>query len=259
MSNYHICSLYSGSSGNAILIDAAGTRILIDAGKSARALCTALCAVGSDIRNIDAIFVTHEHSDHVSALEMISKKYKIPVHMTEASAGKMPAGDFLRGVVVTHTPLFSVKVGALSVTSFPTSHDSVCSVGYRIEFEDEDGKHSLGLATDTGYVTDCMGEGLDGCEAVIIECNHDLEMLRLGPYPFQLKERILSHRGHLSNDACAAFASKLAYSGTHHILLAHLSRDNNAPDIAYAAVRAAVPDENIVIKVADPDSPVSLI
>lgn len=256
---YHIRSLYSGSSGNAVLLSAAGVNILIDAGKSARALCNALNEAGSDIKRIDAIFITHEHADHTGALEIISKKYSIPVHITTASADHMATGCYLRSAAVMHPPLFSAEVGEVTVTSFPTSHDSACCVGYRFEFEDAEGHHAVGLATDTGCVTDDMVRGLTGCESVVLECNHDPDMLRFGPYPYQLKQRISSRYGHLSNDDCAAFALQLAESGTQRILLAHLSRENNSPDVAFAAVRSAVPDENVEILVASPDNIVELI
>lgn len=251
-------SLYSGSGGNSVLVSAAGTSVLIDAGKSARALCAALCAVGSDISQISAIFVTHEHTDHVSALEMISKKYRIPVHMTASSAANMPVGEFLDGVLVRHPPLFVEKIGGLCVSSFMTSHDSACSVGYRIGFSDDGEEHFWGIATDTGYVTRDMEKELSGCEAVVIESNHDREMLDFGSYPPTLKARIRSRRGHLANDDCAAFAAVLSGRGTRSILLAHLSRENNRPDVAYSAVCPALP-ENVKLLVADAECPTGLI
>lgn len=262
MTEYQIYSLYSGSGGNSLLMRAGGVNILIDAGKSARSLCRSLLDVGSDIENIDAIFITHEHADHISALEVLTRRHRIPVHMTEASAAGIPphSKESLGGVLRLHKPLFSVNVGGVIVTSLPASHDSNFCVGYRIEFDGIDGtRRALGCATDTGYVTKYIREGLCGCEAVVIECNHDVTMLRCGPYPAYLKSRILSRRGHLSNDDCADFAAYLADRGTRHFLLAHVSRENNDPEIAAAAVRAAVPDENVRILVAEPDSPLLFV
>lgn len=257
--SYHICSLYSGSGGNCVLIQAGGAKVLVDAGKSCRTLCAALEAQGHGIGEIDAIFITHEHTDHVGALEQLSKRYSIPVHITEASLGGMPAGVYLRQAAVTHPPLYSVQVAGLTVSSFTTSHDSACAVGYRFEFEDESGTHCLGLATDTGYVTEGMETGLSGCEAVVLECNHDPNMLMTGHYPYQLKLRIRSRQGHLSNEDCAALAARLVARGTQHILLAHLSRDNNHPAVALSAVREAVPQEAVDIKIADPSEAVVLM
>lgn len=256
---YRIVSLYSGSGGNSLLIAAGGANILIDAGKSARTLCRTLCAVGSDIREIDAVFVTHEHTDHIGALETLSKKYRIPVHMTRASAACIPprCRTFLDELLTTHPPHYSVSIGGLVITSFPAPHDSACCVGYRLEFEDSGARRALGCLTDAGCVTSHIISGLSGCEAVVLESNHDTEMLRHGPYPDFLKARILSRRGHLSNDDCAALSARLAGCGTRHILLAHLSRENNRPELARAAVRDAIPDRGVRILVADPDEPVS--
>lgn len=256
---YHICSLYSGSGGNSVLVQAGGATILIDAGKSARSLCAALTSLGLDISGIGAIFITHEHTDHVGALEIISKKHSIPVHITDRSLAGMPAGEYLCRTAVPHQPHFCVQLAGLTVSSFATSHDSECSVGYRLEFDDKDGHHIIGLATDTGCVTEDMSRNLLGCESVVLECNHDPNLLMFGRYPYQLKQRIMSRRGHLSNDDCAAFAAALAQSGTRHILLAHLSRENNTPDMALAAVRGAVPQDEVDIRVADPNVPVILV
>ena len=257
--SYHICSLYSGSGGNSTLIQAGGATVLVDAGKSARTLCSTLTSLGLDISGVDAIFITHEHTDHVGALEQISKKHGIPVHITERSLERMPAGEFLLGAAVPHPPEFSVRISGLTVTSFETSHDSACSVGYRFEFEDEATRHLLGFATDTGVVTEGMVRGLCGCESVVLECNHDPTMLMFGRYPYPLKRRISSRVGHLSNEDCAAFAATLAESGTRHILLAHLSKENNHPTLALAAVRGAVPSPEVDIRVAEPSAPVVLV
>ena len=249
-----ICTLYSGSSGNCTYVDTGRSKILIDAGKSARSLCLSLKAIGSDISEIDAIFITHEHSDHVSALETLSKKYHIPIHATVgcASAISRP-GSVTSSCVVSHPPLFSVELDGITVSSFLTSHDCRCPVGYKIVTEC--GK-AYGLATDTGIVTCGTAEALTGCLAVVIECNHDRQMLATGSYPFQLKERIASKTGHLSNDTCATFVSYLAERGTKSFILAHLSEENNTKELALKTVRKAVPDESISILVSDPDLPV---
>lgn len=258
---YSITSLYSGSKGNSVLIESENAKILIDAGKSARALCTSLLEIGKSIDDIDAIFITHEHADHVSALEVLLKKHKIPVHIVGISARKL----FLKGlsvyedVIRTHPPIFNVSVGNMSITSFPTPHDSEYSVGYRIELCSGDEKKLIGYATDVGYVTEDVRCGLLGCESVVLECNHDEEMLMNGPYPYDLKLRIKSNRGHLSNSSCASFAGELSANGTRNILLAHLSEENNDPALAYDEVFSTIASDGVNLKIASQYQSVKLI
>lgn len=257
-----IVNLYSGSKGNCTFISSQKTSFLIDAGKSAKTLCDALTAIGEDIRNISAIFVTHEHSDHIGALSVLSKKFRIPIHITEGSAAKLISADKpfspLRSCLHIHSPLYSecftLPDGNINVSSFETSHDSLESVGYRVEIDSPDGTpvYTFGYATDTGCITEGMLNGLSGCESVIIEANHDVEMLRSGPYPYELKMRILSRSGHLSNAECASLASALVRSGTKNIMLAHLSEENNTPQAALDAVRQTVPEGEVNIFVASP-------
>ena len=261
MSENRIVSLYSGSGGNCIYIRAAGTSILIDAGKSARSLCAGLCEIGADPDGISAIFVTHEHSDHVSALEVFTKKHALPVHLPLGCVERLTgrgSSQHLQDRLICHPPVYCEQVGALTVTSFPTPHDSRCSVGYRITFQDGEGVHSFGIATDIGYVTDEIREGLRGCEAVVLESNHDVDMLMKGPYPYDLKQRVRSRRGHLSNRDCADFAATLAANGTRAILLAHISKENNHPELALDETRNAVSDPRVCICAASADIPTEL-
>lgn len=257
MSTYSITALYSGSKGNSVLIESENAKILIDAGKSTKALCGALAEVGVDIDQIDAIFITHEHRDHISALEILLKYHKIPVHIVGASARKLllKGLSVYQDLICIHTPVFSVEVGDMVVTSFPTPHDSEFSVGYTIKI----GNKTIGYATDIGYVTSEIKNALCGCESVVIECNHDEEMLMNGPYPYDLKLRIRSNKGHLSNLACAEFASELAFVGTKNILLAHLSEENNDPALAYNEVWSALADDGINLKVAEQNKTVRLV
>ncbi len=253
MNNIKITSLYSGSSGNATLVRTSHGAILIDAGKSARALCAALKQAGSDADDIDAVFITHEHTDHISALEIFLKKHPVPVHITEKSAEGLHTlpSSRLSSALSIHTPLFIERVADMTVRAFPVSHDSAMCVGYRIDTDDG---FSFGIATDTGYVTEEMLEYLDGCHAVAIESNHSVDMLRCGPYPPELKRRILSRRGHLSNDECALLAQRLAARGTSGFMLAHLSRDNNRPDCALTSVKKALAQfPNVKLCVAKPE------
>ena len=257
MVNYSITSLYSGSKGNSMLIESNKAKILIDAGKSARALLGALSTLGKSIDEIDAIFITHEHTDHVGSLAILLKKHKIPVHIVGISATKL-ASKFLEGqdeLLCVHPSVFSVKIGDMKIKSFAVPHDSEYCVGYRIEIGDS----LIGYATDIGYVTDEIRDNLCNCESVVIECNHDVDKLMNGPYPYDLKLRIKSNRGHLSNVDCASLVSDLCLLGTKNVLLAHLSEENNEPTLAYEVVCSAIADYNVNLKVASQYECVKLI
>lgn len=179
MEDLQLCTLYSGSKGNCTYIRAGGDAILIDAGRSLRALTQALDAAGGSMETVRAVFVTHEHADHTSALEMLAKKYDIPIHITEGSAARLlPAARYLPCRAVLHTPLYSVQVGGMTVTSFATPHDSDMSVGYTITLADG---RKLAYATDIGHITPEIEENLSGAYAVVLESNHDEDMLMGGP------------------------------------------------------------------------------
>ena len=262
MPSCKICTLYSGSRGNCAYISAGGANILIDAGKSAKALCSALCSIDVDIDSIDAIFVTHEHRDHISALQTLSHKHNIPIYIL------LPSSEVFYGLRderlcsclnIQFGNGFEVDVNGLHVKAFPTPHDSRAAVGYRLTFTENGKEYAIGYATDTGYVTDTMRENLSGCFAAVIESNHDIDMLRDGPYPVELKQRIRSKKGHLSNVDCAELATLLCESGTKHIMLAHLSEENNLPELAYNETLSAIADEAVTLKVASQDEVVWLI
>ena len=260
MKKCRIVTLYSGSGGNSTYVKVGETAILIDAGKSARALCNSLREIACDIGEIGAIFITHDHHDHTSALEVLSKKNDIPIHMTDVSSAvfdRFPDSP-VHARLVRHETEFCVEIGEMTVRSFRTPHDSRMSVGYRIEFQDGDRTRAIGLATDIGYVSESVREGLCGCEAVVLESNHDVDMLMEGSYPYDLKKRIRSNRGHLSNLDSASFAAYLAGHGTRGFLLAHLSEENNEPSVALDEAVSAVSDSNVTICVASPDEPTEL-
>lgn len=218
----------SGSGGNCMLCSERDTHILIDAGISMRRLQQSLRANDLEIDDIGGVLITHEHSDHVSGLKMLLKYYDLPLYAPHTVAarlcGSLPNAEEYMHVI---RPGESFRLGAVKVRAFHTPHDTDESVGYRIE-----GRGTFALATDMGHVTDEVLEGLIGADTVLIESNHDLDMLYNGPYPVQLKRRILSDRGHLSNHDCAALAVKLAEGGTRTVILGHLSKENNRPEIA---------------------------
>ena len=228
--------LFSGSRGNATLVRSGSTGILIDSGKSARALCNAIREIGADISCVGAVFITHEHSDHTSALDVLCKKNFFPVHAAGKSAHILKERNSINNLVC-HDEIYEETVGDMTVKSFPVPHDSAGNVGYVITDKYGD---TLGVATDIGHVTDTLREHLSKCRRVIIESNHDVEMLKAGPYSAELKRRILSPRGHLSNEECSLLACELADAGCEAFALAHISLDNNTPDIAYSETRRAL-------------------
>ena len=246
-------TLFSGSTGNCIYVKNGRDEILVDAGKSAGAIEKSLTALGTTLKNIDAIFVTHEHSDHTSGLEIISKKYHIPIHISAPSYPKVAyQGSFVSQCAKEHESHYEVGVGSLTVSSFEIPHDSAQNLGFVIKSEDD----ILGIATDIGHVTDEIKERLCGCKTAIIESNHDKFMLVAGKYPEFLKHRILSERGHLANEDSAELCLHLAKNGTSSITLAHLSRENNSPMIAHQVTRAHLDKHDfseVALNVAMPD------
>ena len=218
----------SSSSGNCLLLSDGGTNILLDAGMSMRRVEKALDNINLSMREIGGVLITHEHSDHISGLKMLMKHYDFPVFAPSTVAnhlrGMLPEIDG-RLRVIPVGQFF--ELGSLRVMAFHTSHDTAESVGYRFE-----GRGSFALATDTGCITEEVYQGLLGAKAVLIESNHDENMLCDGPYPVYLKRRILSNRGHLSNESCARLARALVENGCDTVILGHLSCQNNDPRLA---------------------------
>lgn len=221
--------LMSGSSGNSIAIGNSDAYVLIDAGTSAKRITAALNEREFDPAKMAAIFVTHEHTDHVSALRVLAGKLGVPVYGTAGTLCALEAWGSFGGVDFRTCPTEGVSAGGVHVRPFRTMHDTIESCGYIITTADG---RRVAIATDTGCVTETIRSALTGCDLVYIESNHDIEMLNNGPYPLNLRQRILSDRGHLSNAACAAELPALAKNGTARFILAHLSRDNNLPAIA---------------------------
>ena len=249
-------TLFSGSSGNCIYVKDENTEILIDAGKSCGAIEKALNGLGTSLRRINKIFITHEHADHTAGLEVISKKFQIPVHFTSPSyENHVRAGSYLERFALSENVEYESTVGSLSLRSFPIPHDSAQNVGYVITSSDD----TLGIATDIGHLTSVIGENLSGCSKIIVESNHDIKMVENGPYPSFLKKRILSPQGHLSNDKCAQLCAYLCDHGVREITLAHLSQENNLPRLAYEVVKNQLNlcgFDSVPLKIAFADIPV---
>lgn len=249
-----IHTLASGSEGNCLLLSDGDVHLLLDAGISTRRIKAGLLQLGLTMADVDGVLITHEHSDHVSGLQTMVKHHRIPIYTSPGTARQLAyriAGiePLLRPV----EPGTVFSVGDCRVTVFRTSHDAAQSVDYRV-----DGSTSVGFLTDTGFVTPEAESALAGVDTLVLESNHDVEWLRSGPYPYSLKARILGDEGHLSNDAAAEFAARMARYGTRCIVLAHLSRENNTPQRAWDTVqrRLNTVEAEVLLEVA-PRSEVS--
>lgn len=229
------CPLFSGSSGNCQYIGCGDAGILVDAGVSARRMERALWNHEIDPGSIRAVLVTHEHNDHIAGLRVFCKRYRIPVYATAGTCMALRAAGALEAETLCLPITADQPVDGFHVVSFPTSHDSRESCGYRITLPDD---RCIGVATDLGVMTQTVRDHLRGCDLIYIESNHDVRMLENGPYPYQLKRRILSDCGHLSNEACARELPQFVRDGTTRLVLGHLSRENNLPELAYATAQA---------------------
>lgn len=219
--------LGSGSSGNATAIECGGDIVLIDAGFSARETLRRLCVAGLDPAGIRALFVTHEHADHVGGVRVLAKRLTVPVY---ATAGTRQAArlDLHVDDVRTISAEETITVGTLRLRAFDVSHDAVEPVGYRVE---GGCGTTLGFVSDTGVLPPGSTEALSGCDVLALECNHDEDMLAKGPYPWFLKQRILSSRGHLSNTAAVRFLESIAADRLRAVAALHLSHQNNESDL----------------------------
>ena len=238
--------LYSGSSGNCSVVSVGGTHVLVDAGLTGKAILSALSQVGVDPAKLSAIVVTHEHSDHIKAVGIMSRKFNIPVYANEGTWKAMAPliGDVSMRNIRTFVTGQNFYIGDLDVTPFPLSHDAAEPVGYTFF-----GKGvKLVYMTDTGFASEALKNTAAGADLLFLESNHDLDMLRHGPYPYQLKKRILSDKGHLSNNAAGSLLTKLYTTGVRRTILAHLSAENNTERIAYSTVRGALEDEGVAEK-----------
>lgn len=220
-------SLISGSSGNATLVSDEKTNILIDCGMSGRALSKCLDELDMSADELDALLVTHEHIDHARGVGVVARRHNIPVYATEGTFAAMDVGVLPSWTAVSPDAAF--EIGSIGVRPFSIPHDAAEPVGYNFF---ADGK-TWTVATDLGHMDEKLLSYLRGSHTILLESNHDIEMLRMGSYPYLLKQRILSDVGHLSNDAAADTLCSLVESGTEHIMLGHLSQENNNPNIAY--------------------------
>lgn len=233
-----VAVLASGSKGNAAYIELDGVRLLIDAGISARRITRSLADLGVDAASLDGVFVTHEHSDHIKGLPTLLKQYRLPLFAPPATLRAI--GESLAVPEDTFTPLAGdVMLGSVAVKSFSTLHDAASPVGYAVC-----GSEKCALATDLGFLTNDVMAAIEGSDVLILEANHDRELLQSGSYPWRLKQRILSNRGHLSNSA-AAWALVRLKKRPRAVFLAHMSQENNRPELVEETVRTILAQQNV--------------
>ena len=237
-------SLVSGSSGNCSLISDGKTTLLADCGLSCKKLEQALAKINMTPNDIDALLITHEHSDHIKGAGVVSRKYSLPVFATAKTHECMDIGNIDEKNIRYISPDIDFEIGTIGVKPFSIPHDAANPVGYNFFF----GEKKLSLATDIGKMNDYIFNHLKGSIAVLLESNHDINMLKTGRYPAVLKKRILGDFGHLSNEAAAKTVLELVKSGTKRIMLGHLSNENNTPQAAFAQTVRTLTENGVDLK-----------
>lgn len=255
MDGIHICSLRSSSKGNATLVFSENTKVLVDCGISCKMAVSALSDIGILPSEIDGIFVTHEHSDHIKGIELFSKRYDVPVFANADTWSAMR--DILSGVSEGNVRIIEdepVLIGDIKACAFPIPHDAANPVGYAFYRKGE----KVAVATDMGTISETVVKAIEGAKTVLLEANHDENLLLMGRYPDFLKRRIKGDRGHLCNDRAGEMAEYLMKNGTKSFILGHLSAENNNPHLAYVTVleilkRSGKENEDFVLKMTYPD------
>jgi len=233
-------SIASGSSGNCIYVGSDTTHLLVDTGISMKRTEEGLNAIDISLRDMDGILITHEHSDHICGLGVISRKYHIPIYATERTISAIKAcsslGNMDEELFHTIKADDSFVIKDIKCNPMRTSHDAADPVAYRFKSDNK----QVAIATDLGTYNDYTVECLKGMDAILIEANHDVHMLQVGPYPYPLKRRILGDRGHLSNELSGQLLSSILHDNLQAVMLGHLSKENNLPELAYETVRLEI-------------------
>jgi len=229
------CVLASGSSGNCSLVSTDRTRILIDAGLSFRELSKRLASIGEQPDRIDAVLVTHEHCDHISGLARLAKKVAAPIYVTHLTAPQID-WDNATPRIERFQAGARLSIGDIEIDSFTIPHDAIDPVGFRVRAQGV----NIGVVTDLGYIPDSIKFHLRGSHVLLLESNHDLDMLKVGPYPWAVKQRVMSRNGHLSNEVVGDYVTHEFDSTTATLILGHLSEHNNHPEIARMVAQQAL-------------------
>lgn len=235
-----LCSIASGSSGNCIYVGSDATHLLIDDGISCKRTEEGLSLLGIKASELDGVLITHEHSDHIKGLEILCKKYDIPIYATMGTLQELRKNPVLKAKddslfhIVKADEKLTIK--DCVIEPMRISHDAAEPVGYRVSY----GRKKIAVCTDIGIYNDYTVECLKGLDALLLEANHDVKMLQVGPYPYYLKRRILGDRGHLSNENAGRLLGSVLNDHMQAVLLGHLSKENNLPELAYEAVRMEV-------------------
>jgi len=237
------CSLYSGSSGNCQYIKTDNATILIDAGLSGKKIQQEIVNIGEDPKKIDAIFITHEHIDHVQGAGIMSRRLNVPIYANRETWEAMSAviGDIKTENIKILDDC--AEIGDLTIIPFDISHDSSHPVGYNVFCKNK----KISLVTDTGCVNDLIINSIMDSDILLIESNHDEDMVLIGPYPWPLKRRVLGEYGHMSNDTAGELISKVVRKGNEIVLLGHLSKENNFPQLAYKTVENILRENSIEV------------
>jgi len=258
--------LASGSKGNCTLVSSSGTRLLVDAGLCCREILRRLLLSGCEGHGIDAVLITHEHADHIGGLRVLARKLKVPVYISASTYQEYQrtARD-ANGQRVNvdrreaFTPGSAFQIGDINVMPFTIPHDAIDPVGFTFRSEGI----KIGICTDLGYMPASVRHHLRGCHVLMLESNHDLEMLRGGPYPWSVKQRVMSNVGHLSNDALANFLTTDYDGGAEFLILAHLSEQNNHPEIARVTAERALGEQRDLLRnrllLAAQDAPLAAV
>lgn len=259
-------SVASGSSGNCICLGSDQCHVMIDAGISGKRIEEGMNTYDYTTSDMDGVLITHEHSDHIQGLGVVARKYGLPIYATKGTAdailqsssvGKIDPSLF--HVIEAGKTFF---IGNLEIYPMSISHDASDPVAYLVS----DGRHRVGIVTDLGYYDADIVSHMEGLDALLLEANHDIHMLQVGAYPYPLKQRILGERGHLSNETSGQLLGQILHDGMQHILLGHLSKENNYDELAYETVRLEISlgdnpyrGNDFPIEVAKRDRPSSLI